>query len=390
MSNIHEMLIFSPCAIGRKTAPNRFLSQPMEANDGDPGGKVSERTLERYKNLARGEWGIVVAESVAVTPASVAGPNGLVINRENLDSFTRLIREFKTINSDTLLFFQITHSGIKSYSPAPVKSIWPSDPEGRESLTTHEIEAIRKAFVEGALLTEEAGADGIDFKLCHGYFGTEMLRPVNSRTDKWGRSFENRTRFFRESIQEIQSRLTSAHFVLGSRISMYEGLRGGCGTVGPDELIEDLSETIRLIKLMDELDMDYVNVSTGEPKFLPAITIPTKPSKEFYLDHFRYTKLAKDVAGSLKVIGSAYTVLREDAHVYAEENIRKGYTDFVGFGRQALADPLYPKKLKNGGTIDYCTVCSGCGRLIEHQAHSGCVVYNPYYKGLHQRIRKKK
>jgi 2,4-dienoyl-CoA reductase-like NADH-dependent reductase (Old Yellow Enzyme family) len=382
MSDIHDMLIFSPCPIGRKTASNRFLSQPMEANDGDPGGKVSKRTLERYKNLARGEWGIVVVESVAVTPTSAACPNGLIISRENLDSFKRLVQGFKAINSDTLLFFQITHSGLKSYSPLPVKSIWSADVEGRESLSTNEIEDIRKAFVEGALLAEEAGADGIDLKLCHGYFGTEMLRPANTRTDKWGGSFENRTRFFRESLQEIQSRLKSSNFVLGSRISIYEGLRGGCGTAGPKELIEDLSETIQLITLMDELGMDYVNVSAGEPKFLPAITIPTKSSKEFYLDHFRYTKLAKDIAGSLKVIGSAYTILQEEAHIYAEENIRKGYTDFVGFGRQALADPLYPKKLKNGGKIDYGTVCSGCGRLIERQVHSGCVVYNPYYKDL--------
>lgn len=382
MLDIHNMLIFSPCAIGRKIALNRFLSQPMEANDGDSGGKVSERTLERYKSLARGEWGIVVVESVAVTPASAACPNGLIISRENLDGFKRLVDEFKAINNDTLLFFQITHSGLKSYSTAPIKSIWPSDVEGRESMSTDEIEDIRKAFVEGVLLAEKAGADGVDFKLCHGYFGTEMLRPVNTRTDKWGGSFEDRTRFFRESIQEIQNRLKSSDFVLGSRISMYEGLRGGCGTAGPDELIEDLREPLQLIKLMDELGMGYVDVSAGEPKFLPAIAIPTKPSKEFYLAHFRYTKLAKDVAGSLKVIGSAYTILQEDAHVYAEENIRKGFTDFVGFGRQALADPLYPKKLKNGEPINYCTLCSGCGRLIEHQIHSGCVVYNPYYKDL--------
>jgi 2,4-dienoyl-CoA reductase-like NADH-dependent reductase (Old Yellow Enzyme family) len=389
MSDIHDMLIFSPCPIGRKTASNRFLSQPMEANDGDPGGKVSERTLERHKHLARGEWGIVVVESVAVTPTSAACPHGLIISQKNLDSFKRLVDEVKAINSVALLFFQITHSGLKSYSPAPVKSIWPSDVEGRESLSTDEIEDIRKAFVEGALLAEEAGADGVDVKLCHGYFGTEMLRPVNTRPDQWGGSFENRTRFLRESIKEIQSKRKHSDFVLGSRISMYEGLRGGCGTAGSDELIEDLSETIQLIKLMDELGMAYVNVSAGEPKFLPAITIPTKPSKEFYLDHFRYTKLAKDVAGSLKVIGSAYTILQEEAHIYAEENIRKGYTDVAGFGRQALADPLYPQKLKNGETIKYCTLCSGCGRLIEHQVHSGCVVYNPYYQDLYQRIQKK-
>lgn len=375
-------MLFSSCAIGAKIAPNRLVSQPMESNDGDIGGAASERTIARYQNLARGNWGIVVVESLAVMPGAAACPYGLVICRKTLDSFKRLVEAFKSVNNETLLFFQITHSGLKSYSPFPLKSIWPDDPEGRQSFSSDEIEKIRQAFVEGVLLAEEAGADGADFKLCHGYFGTEMLRPRNTRTDKWGGSFENRLRFFREAMTEIQSRLTRHDFVLGSRISMYEGLRGGCGTAGPDELIEDLHETNQLIQCMDELGLDYVNVSAGDPKITTAMAIPTKPSKEFVLAHFRYTKLAKKISGSLKVIGSAYSTLQREAHVYAEEHVRKGYTNFVGFGRQALADPLYPMKLQHGEQVNYCIACSGCGRLIERQQHSGCVVYNEYYKNL--------
>lgn len=376
------MMLFSSCAIGTKTAPNRLVSQPMESNDGDMGGSASERTITRYKNLARGNWGIIVVESLAVMPGSAACPNGLVICQETLDSFKRLVDACKSVNTETLLFFQITHSGLKSYSQFPTKSIWPDDPEGRQSFSSDDIEKIRQAFVEGVLLAEKAGADGADFKLCHGYFGTEMLRPRNTRSDKWGGSFENRIRFFREAVTEIQSRLTRHDFILGSRISMYEGLRGGCGTAGPDELIEDLHETRQLIQIMDELGLAYVNVSAGDPVLTTAITIPSKASKEFTLDHFRYTKLAKEIGGSLKFIGSAYSILQHEAHIYAEEHIRKGYTDFAGFGRQPLADPLYPVKLQRGEPINYCIACSGCGRLIERYLHSGCVVYNDYYKNL--------
>ena len=61
--------LFASCTIGAKTAPNRLVSQPMEANDAEPGGGVSKRALARSKNLACGKWGIVIVESLSVTGA---------------------------------------------------------------------------------------------------------------------------------------------------------------------------------------------------------------------------------------------------------------------------------------------------------------------------------
>ena len=370
------MYLFSPCQIGHRTAPNRLLSQPMEANNGEAGGKVSELPRERYNALAKGGWGIVVVESIAVTPDSVACPNGLVLNKKNLESFQRLVEEFKTINSDALLLFQISHSGLKSYAPSPLKTIWPVPPEGGVSFSSEEIEAIRQAFVEGVLLAEKAGADGVDFKLCHGYFGAEILRPRNMRADKWGGGFENRTRFLRESVTDIRSALQRQDFLLGSRISMYEGIRGGWGTAGPDEIVEDLTETLRLLSVMEELGMDYVNVSAGDPTSVPRLTGPAKTSIFAVLQHFRYTKLAKETCHSLRVAGSAYTALGQEGPQYAEELLQKHYTDFVGFGRQALADPLYPQKLKNGDPINYCRMCSKCAQLLHNHQASHCFLFN--------------
>lgn len=56
-------IIFDPCNIGKRTGPNHLVSQPTEANDGLEDGKCSDRSYQRYKNLARGNWGIVVNET---------------------------------------------------------------------------------------------------------------------------------------------------------------------------------------------------------------------------------------------------------------------------------------------------------------------------------------
>jgi len=379
-------MLFTPCQVGRKAAPNRLVAQPMEANDGIRAGGVSELTLGRYSNLARGLWGIVFVEAVSITETSLGHRNGLILNRRTLDDFKRLVETFKRINPQGLLMIQLTHSGILSGSFSEVTSVCPLERDDVHYLSADEIEGIRQAFVEGALMAEESGADGIDFKLGHGYLGTEMLRPANTRKDQWGGDFENRTRFLKQSIQEVQSKLKTKDFILGSRVSLYEGIRGGCGTAGPAEIIEDLTEMKQLVLMMDALRMDYINVTAGLPAVTTAMSIPTPSARLFFLDQFRYAKTVKDMQTSLKVIGSAYSILKEHGPAYAHENIRKGYVDFAGFGRQSFADPDYPRKLSAAEKINYCTACSGCGKLIDAQMQAGCIIYNDYYRDLHRKL----
>lgn len=375
--------LFSPYKIGNKTAPNRLVSQAMEGNDGGPGGSVSRRALDRYKKLAEGKWGVVIVEALSVTSRSLARKNGMVLNRENLDGFAKLVQEFRKINSEGLILFQISHSGYKSGPFSRRTTISPGVSDA-EYLTTEEIEAVKNDFVHSVLLAEEAGADGCDFKMCHGYFGAEMLRPSNRRDDKWGGSFENRTRFLREGIGEIKKRLKSDDFILGSRLSIYEGIRGGCGTTGPNEILEDLNEMDRVVTLMGELGMNYVNVSAGIPGATSELTRPTKPSKYLYLHLARYAGHVKKLNTPLAVIGSGYTILSEEASNFAEENVGKGHVDFAGFGRMSFSDPLYPSKAKSGEKIDYCTACSGCSRLMMRQVNDGCIMFDDYYRELHR------
>ncbi len=379
--------LFSPGKIGTKQVPNRFVSQAMEGNDGVEGGGVSERTLARYLKLAEGGWGIVIVEALSVTDEFIARPNGLVISQRNLDGLQRLVQEFKERAPNTLLLFQLTHSGRHSRSRRVC--LYPSGPgsEGADLLTTEEVETIKNQFVEAALLAEEAGADGVDFKICHGYFGAEMLRPANTRKDRWGGSFENRTRFIREIVSEFRERSRSREFLLGSRLSFYEAIRGGCGTAGPDEILEDLTEMLQVVSVLRNLGMHYVNVSAGIPSITAEVTRPTKVSELFTYHHFRYAALARAQEPSLATIGSAYSVWKEEGLRFGEENVRKGYTDFVGFGRQSFADPLFPQRVKNGEKpIQYCTACSGCTRLMVSGMQDGCIVYNPYYKELHKEL----
>ncbi|MCL2373842.1 MAG: hypothetical protein FWC65_01190 [Treponema sp.] len=390
--------IFQPLKIRNKTMPNRFFSQAMEGNDGENGGQPSERTVRRYAELAKGGWGGVSIEATSIIESSLARVNGLIINRRNLDSFKRLVESFKKHDDKACLLLQITHSGERSGQFSESVTVTPHDngkhltdtsrnPNAR-LLSADEIDKIKELFVQGALLAEEAGMDGIDFKMCHGYFGSEILRPSNTRSDKWGGSFENRTRFLREAAGEIKSGLRSREFVLGSRFSMYEGIRGGCGTAGSGEIVEDLSEMFDVMRMMNTLGMDYINVSAGVPAATGAITRPTEISKNLVLHHLRYAKAAKDLAKkenlALCVIGSAYSTYKEDAPAVMEEMLSKDYVDLCGLGRQSFADPLTPKKIAAGEKANWCVLCSGCTKLMLAQVNDGCIVFDDYYRELNK------
>jgi 2,4-dienoyl-CoA reductase-like NADH-dependent reductase (Old Yellow Enzyme family) len=366
--------LFSPGRIGGRATINRFAAQPMEGNDADQGA-VSERTLGRYRALAEGQWGVIVVEALSISPDSLARKNQLIIDRARLGGYAKLVHEMKRIAPDTVVLFQITHSGRKSGKDfsEPVAAYEPTG--GERLLSADELRQIQQGFVEAALIAREAGADGIDFKLCHGYLGCELLRPANLRPDEWGGSFTNRTRMLRESVGAIRERIKEGGFILGSRISYYEGIRGGCGTAAADDIVEELSEMDELIRLMGRLGFDYLNVSAGIPGVTSEITRPTPGSKLMYLHQFRYARRAKALAVSMPVIGSAYSVLGAEALAAAEENLGRGDADFIGWGRQTLADPRFPYKVKQGQEVDYCKLCSGCSKLMVEQKPVGCIFF---------------
>jgi len=388
-------ILSSPIKIGKKIAPNRIVYQPMECNDGDSSGNPTELTLKRYRCLAEGGAGIIFVESLTITYESRARKNQLKISEENAKSLERLVKEMKEINERPLVLFQINHSGRHSQAAfSKVVSLYPTGDQNIYLLTEKEIEEIGEQFVKASVIAKQVGADGIDFKHCHGYLCGEMLRPANTRTDRYGGSFENRTRFFRETAQKIKKTAGDHSFLIGVRYSIYEGIPGGFGTPGPEEVVEDLSEPLAFAKMIEEIGMDYINVSAGIPTVIPEMVRPTKNYPEGVYRHFGWTKAVKAMV-KIPLIGSGYSYLRDGKNdlketdplkksflYWAGKNLKDGNVDLVGIGRQSFADPLFAKKILSGDLdrINFCIACDGCSILLRSQKEVGCTVHDKYYK----------
>jgi len=231
-----------------------------------------------------------------------------------------------------------------------------------------------------------------------------MLRPANSRKDRFGGSFENRTRFFRDTLEKIKKAVGTDSFLLGARFSVYEGLPGGFGTSGPGEVIEDLSEPLALVRIMEKAGMDYINVSAGIPAITPEIVRPSKNYPEGVYRHFGWARAMKKEV-EVPIIAAGYSYLRDGKNdlkepepakksflYWAEKNLHQGVCDMVGIGRQSLADPLFARKILAGqpAEVNYCIACGSCSQLLRAQALTGCPIYSEYYKKLLKEIQKAK
>jgi len=403
MDNYRETLL-SPITIGNRVCRNRFVIQAMECADADEHGNPTPLTVERYSNLFQGEAGMVTLEAITVTKESRGRLAQLSIMPENAKPLEKFVGNLKKINPDSLFVFQLTHSGELSHPGFSRRvTVKPLHGYGGELLSEEEVDGIIDQFVLAARIAYDAGADGVDMKLCHGYLGSQILRPYNDRKWKYGGAWENRRQFAYDLYERIQKEINDPRFIIGSKISAWEGFPGGFGTEGPDSPIIDLTEPLDLIRGLEDRGASYFVVSGGSPSITVALTQADKHAPYFAYLHPTWARELKKAAKKAVIAGSNYSVFRDGRNgilgAAPEVNsmfhwggkfIREGKVDMIALGRQSLADPLLPLKLRTGreNEIKWCTLCDNCLELLIRQVEIGCCTYNKHYTNVLLKARK--
>ncbi len=393
--------------LGSKTAPNRIALNAMECNDADRQGNPSELTYRRYARCMEGDAGVIVIEAISVIDESRGRLNQLIGSRRNLDALTQFIANLRKINEKPLLIVQLTHSGELSDPEFSRRvCVKPLPGLGGDLLGEEEVEGIIDKFVTSAKVVHDAGADGVDVKLCHGYLGSQFLRPYNDRKWKYGGPWQHRTRFAYEIYERIARQINDPGFIVGSKISVWEGFPGGCGTAGPDTPVIELSEPLDLVKGLEARGAKFVLQSAGSPSITLALTQPNRNIPDYAYLHMSFQREIRQVLKpQTVVIGSAYTVFRDGRNKFlavnrqqssleywGNKNIRDGVCDMIAIGRQSLADPLLPKKFQEGHSdeVDWCTLCDNCLEFLIRQEPVGCATYQKEYAQRLKEIRREK
>ena len=202
--------------------------------------------------------------------------------------------------------------------------------------TEGDIASVIERFVESAERCVRAGFDGIELHAGHGYLLDEFITPsLNTRSDGWGGSVENRARLLIEVIRAMRVRL-GREFPLWIRINAIEHHK----TDG-----ETFEDQLKVIDMAVAAGVDAIHVTAYS-----STDVATGPT-DSYAPH-----VVGDLSDYAAVVRQrtalpVITFGRFEPHE-AEQVLVDGKSDFVAMGRKLLADPDLPNKLAAGRVDD--------------------------------------
>lgn len=340
--------LFEPFKVGEVVIPNRIVMPPMVVGYASPRGEVTEQLLSYYEARARGGVGLVVVEASYIREDGKLVPGELGIYSDELvPGLARLADVIKVYGSRAAI--QIAHGGIQAKVEQPLgpsaigRKIIPPPRTPRE-LKIEEVEQLVEDFAKAALRAKQAGFDMVQVHGTHGYLITQFLSPLtNKRTDKYG---ADRAVFAVEVVQRIKE-YCGRNFPVIFRLNANEFLEGG--------ITLDFAKSVAK-RLVDEAGVDAFDVTGGNYDTTDIILPPY-----FYTEEGHFISLAREVKAAVPVPVISGGLVTDP--VKAGEAIEKRWIDAVFVGRQLIADPDWPRKVKEGRVEDVrpCLMCNeGC------------------------------
>lgn len=370
--------LFSPIDVKGVTMNNRIVMTPMGTNFGETDGGMSFLHLNYYEQRAQGGAGLIIVENACVKFPE--GSNGTTQIRLDHDNF--IPRFYKLCESvhkhGTKIAIQLNHAGASAVESRigmqPVSASNLPNKKGGAAprpLTVEEIESIADDYAATAKRAQIVGFDMVEIHAGHSYLISQFLSPLtNNRTDEYGGSPENRARFAALVMKKVREAV-GPRFPIIVRISADELLEGG----------NSLEDTLELLEYFQE-EADIIDVSAAL-----SDSIHYQIDANYLADGWRsyMAKAVKDKFGKPVIT----TGNIRDPKV-ANQIVEEGKSDFIGMGRQMIADPNWPNKVKYGHEEDIrkCISCNiGCaGHRIGLNRPIRCTV-NPavnegadYYK----------
>ena len=384
---------------------NAVAIHPMEGFDSEPDGAPSDLTTRRYRRFAESDAGLYWFEAVAISNESRSNARQLWINRGNVDKYKHLVDEIHSLTGGAPIICQLTHSGRFSRpenKPAPIISYHNpvlnkpfNIPADHPVVTDEYLDSLVDQYVEAARLAAEAGFDGVDIKACHRYLMSELLSAY-TREGRYGGSYENRTRLYRDVITAVKAAVGDK-IAVATRLGVHDGIGYpyGFGDDKDDLTKFDPTEAVQLIDDIHKLGVNLINMTMGTPYYNPHVNRPYckggyEPPEHPLVGVKRMidgAALLQKRFPDLTFIGTGYTFLRHLSPWLAAGAVESGMVSAAGFGRMAFAYEGFAKDVISGDMKPNkcCITCGKCTELMRAFTTTGCPVrdsklYAPIYK----------
>lgn len=339
---------FSPIKIGSTTVKNRLVVPAMDSGTFDPRGGVIQSAIDYYGARAKGGYGMIIVEIAAVDELASGMPHEFAVYDDEFIPGMKKLAD-AIVGNGAVGLVQLHHAGRETHSSminhtpmavSPLPSVVYREPV--QEYTTEEIYKLIDSYVNAAVRCKTAGFNGVEIHSSHGYMGFQFLSPrTNKRIDEFGGSMEGRALFLKLVIQGIKEKCGN-DFIVSIRLGTEEGRVGGITE----------NEAVVFAQLLEEYGADVIDVSAGTYGTWNIIVPP--PDMQTGWNYRASRRIKENV--SIPVIGVGH--FSEPFQI--ELAIRRGDMDMVATGRQSIADPNFPEKMKNGELMDIvpCIACT--------------------------------
>jgi len=330
--------LFQPLTLRSVTLRNRIGVSPMcqySATD----GFASDWHFVHIGSRAVGGAGLVIVEATGVAPEGRITPGCMGLwsdaHIEPLARIATFVKEHGAVAG-----IQIAHAGRKASAALPWnggahlsaaqggwETIAPSAiafggdlPKVPRAMTEADILRVQNDFVATAKRALTAGFNFLELHSAHGYLFNEFLSPLsNQRTDKYGGSFENRTRLLLDTTRAVR-KVWPDNLPLAVRISAIDWMPGGW----------QIEDSIALAKLLKAKGVDLVDCSSGG--LVPDAKITVVPGYQ--------VPVAEQVRHGANIATAAVGFITEAKQ--ADDIVREGRADIVLLARAFLRDAYWP------------------------------------------------
>jgi 2,4-dienoyl-CoA reductase-like NADH-dependent reductase (Old Yellow Enzyme family) len=326
--------LFTPITLRGLTLDNRVVLSPM-CQYASKDGHASEWHTVHLGTYALANLGLVITEATAVEPEGRISPMCLGLYSDaHQEGLARVVRFYRDYSS-TKFGVQLAHAGRKSSvlpsfmirkSVPPEEGGWtPISPSYYEDdvhphpavMDDAVIERVKTAWRDAARRAAEIGVDMLELHFAHGYIVNQFLSPlINTRTDRYGGSRENRMRFGLE-IFDLCRQVFPAERPIGVRISATDWVKGGW----------DVADSIAFGKELRQRGCDYICTTSGGVSLRQEIE-----AKPLY-----QVPLAEAVRHGAGIATMAVGQITEPQQ--AESILAEGKADMIAIGRRLMYSP---------------------------------------------------
>ncbi len=360
------MRLTEAITIRNTTFKNRVMFPPLTTGYEDRNGTITEQDIAFYTRLAEGGAGYIVIGDVA--PIRSFTPTPRLYEDAQIESFKKLADSVHQY--DAKLGIQIFHPEYDCDAMMRLFAEGKMD-EVRTKLhhdMMHFVDEVSEEMLMSiidkmcacAVRAEKAGVDVIQI---HGdrLVGALCSTKMNHRTDRFGGSLENRTRFALLLVEALRKAVPD--MIIDYKFSVVTPERGKGGI--------DEADAPEFAKMLEAAGVDMLHVAQANHTGNMADTIPPMGVQPY--------GFFADISGKVKEAVSipVSTVGRIISPSMAEQILASGKADMVGIGRGLLADPDWTNKAAAGKSCDIreCISCNkGCTDKIQHREFLSCIL----------------